>query len=141
MKATAAKKKAELLEKKEVEAEGKLKAKEAAALAAKAAKEKAAEAMEKMKLRTVRQQNYTLVMKPLQELQMLLAKLIGEQTGEDDAIEAQAKIDEGEELLKRLAESLQSGIGPDNDEKKDFLSTLKPFIPKMKKLANKKPKK
>ena len=139
--AAAATKKAELLEKKRVEAEEKLQAKEAAALAAKAAKEKAAEAMEKMKLRTVRQQNYTLVMKPLQELQMLLAKLIGEQTGEDDAIEAQAKIDEGEELLKRLAESLQSGQGPDNDEVKEFLSTLKPFIPKMKKLANEKPKK
>ena len=94
-----------------------------------------------MKLRTVRQQNYTLVMKPLQELQMLLAKFIGEQTEEDDATEAQAKIDEGEELLTRLAESLQSGQGPDNDEVKEFLSTLKPFIPKVKKLANEKPKK
>ena len=91
-------------------------------------------------MRTIRQQNYSSVMKPVQDLQMLLAKLTAEQSGDDDAIAAQAKVDEGEELLKALASSLLSDEGPDQEEVKQFTSSLKPYVPKIKKLTLKKGK-
>ena len=94
-----------------------------------------------MKLRNVRQQCYSTVMKSVSELQMLLAKHTGDQLADDDAIEAKQKVGEGEDLLKSLAESLHSGAGPEPDEVKEFINSLKPFLPKMKKLASKKVKK
>jgi len=94
-----------------------------------------------MKMRTVRQNNYSSVMKLVQDMHMLLAKLPAEQSGDEDAIEAQAKVDEGEELLKALASSLQSGEGPDQDEVKAFISSIKPSLAKVKKVATKKEKK
>ena len=137
-KVDAEKKKADLLEQKRADADAKIQAKEAATAAAKLAKEKVAEAIEKMKLRNVRQQSYATVMKSVQDLQMLLAKLTGDQLADDDAIEAKQKVDEGEDLLKSLAESLHSGAGPEPDEVKEFISSLKPFLPQVKKLASKK---
>ena len=93
-----------------------------------------------MKLRIVRQRGYASVTKSVQDLQMLLAKLTAEQSGDDDAIAAQEKVDEGEELLKALAVSLQSGEGPDQDEVKAFISSIKPSLAKVKKVATKKVK-
>ena len=80
-------------------------------------------------MRTVRQHNYSLVMKPVQDLQMLLAKLTAEQSGDEDAIAAQEKVDEGEELLKALAVSLQSGEGPDQDEVNGVYKLAQAFCP------------
>ena len=79
-------------------------------------------------------------MKLVQDMHMLLAKLSAEQSGDEDAIEAQAKVDEGEELLKALASSLLSDDGPDQEEVKQFISSLKPSFPKIKKLTLKKVK-
>ena len=76
-------------------------------------------------------------MKPLQELQTILAKLTPEAFAGEDVVEAQAKIGACEELLDTFAYALKIGEGADPDDAKEYETSIKPLVAKMKKLAAK----
>ena len=111
--------------------------KQADIIAAKAAKENAAESVETHKLMAAWQRGYSSIMKPLQELQTILDKLAPETYDDEDAVEARVKIETGEELLNTFAEALSTSEGANLDDAREYVTSSKPLISKVKKLAAK----
>ena len=70
-------------------------------------------------------------------MQTLLAKLTPETVGNEDAVEAHTKVEEGEQLLAKIADALKTVEGADPDDAKAYVTSIKPVIAKVKKLSAK----
>ena len=108
-------------------------AKEPAAWVKIAAAEVAEESKAKFFLLTL----YTSMLKPHQDLVILLAKLTPEKAAEGDAEEAQRKIQEGDAIMNECLEALKTGSEIDRGSAKGYVASLRPVTTKVEKLLRK----